>query len=142
MLIKEIMTKSVETVRPDAILAEAAGKMKQLNVGALPVYDGELLMGMLTDRDIVVRSTANGDDPKDAKVKDVMSTEVQSCYDDEELDAVAEQMKAKKVRRIPVITRENSLAGMVSLGDIADRGNSSLAEETLEKVSEPSEPER
>lgn len=142
MTVKEIMTKGVETVRPDSLLEEAANKMKELNVGVLPVYDGKLMIGMLTDRDIVIRSVARGDDPKNTKVSDVMSREVMFCYEDQELSSVAEEMKRKKVRRIPVITRENKLAGMISLGDIAERGDRKLAEEALETISEPAKPVR
>jgi CBS domain-containing protein len=142
MVVKEIMTKGVETVRPDTVLEEAANKMKTLDVGVLPVFDGKLLMGMLTDRDIVVRSVSKGDDPRNTSAGDVMSTEIVSCYDDDELQSVAEMMESKKVRRIPVLNRDEELVGMISLGDMADRGDRGLAGEALEEVSRPSAPEK
>ena len=142
MMISEVMTRRVETVSPDTVLEEAANKMKELDVGVLPVFDGKLLMGMLTDRDIVIRSVAKGSDPRKTKVSDAMSPEVVSCYDYEELEAVTDRMKTKKIRRIPVVSREKELIGMVSLADVAERGDAKEAEETLEKVSEPAEPKR
>ncbi|MBD3427094.1 MAG: CBS domain-containing protein [Candidatus Omnitrophica bacterium] len=142
MKVNELMTKGVETVRPDTMLEEVAGKMKDLGVGSIPVYDGKLLMGMITDRDIVIRSVARGEDPAGTKAGDTMSTEVVTCYEDEDIAAVAKMMKSKKVRRIPVVSRDNELVGMVSLGDIAERGDVKLAEETLEKISEPSQPNK
>jgi CBS domain-containing protein len=116
--------------------------MKELNVGAIPVKDGGLLLGMLTDRDIVVRSVSRGDDPKTAKASDIMSPEVFMCYDNDDISEITEQMSSKKVRRVPVINRQKELVGMLSLGDIAKKGDRKIGAEILEKVSEPSVPDK
>src|SRR5438067_768984 len=106
MQVREVMTRAVELVRPDSTLQEAARKMKDLDVGPLPVCDGERLVGMLTDRDITVRATAEGSDPKTARVRDAMTPEVLYCFDDEDVAEAARIMKDKQVRRLPVLNRD------------------------------------
>jgi CBS domain-containing protein len=117
--LSEIMTRDVQVVRPGATVQEAAQTMRQLDVGALPVCDGKKLLGMLTDRDIAVRSTAQGQDPKATKVSDVMSPEVAWCFEDTSVEDVARTMEAKQLRRIPVVDRNKELVGIVALADLA-----------------------
>lgn len=131
------MTRGAETIQPESSIADAAKKMKSLDIGALPVYQKDQLMGMLTDRDIVIRSIARGDDPEKSRVSEIMSKDVTACYEDQDLDEVVRSMKQKKIRRIPVLDRSDKLVGMVSLGDIAEKCDLQLAGATLEKVSEP-----
>jgi CBS domain-containing protein len=143
MQVKDVMTKGVEVVRPDATLEEAAKKMKSLDIGPLPVCDGEKLVGMLTDRDITVRATAEGRDPKQTQVKEVMSKELIYCVEDENVEEAAKLMQSKQIRRVPILNRDRQLVGMLSLGDLAQRTQDSrLAGKTLEEVSTPGKSSR
>jgi len=138
MKVNEIITHDPEVIRPETILIEAAQKMKSLDIGMLPVCDGDRLVGVVTDRDITVRGVAQGYDPKTARVQEVMTPEVIYCFDDEDVKDVAKKMEEKQVRRLPVLNREKRLVGIVSLGDLAVRtGKEKLAGEVLERVSEP-----
>jgi CBS domain-containing protein len=138
MKVNEIITHDPEVIRPETALIEAAQKMKSLDIGMLPVCDGDRLVGVITDRDITVRGVAQGYDPKTARVQEVMTPEVIYCFDDEDVKDVAKKMEEKQVRRLPVLNREKRLVGIVSLGDLAVRtGKEKLAGEVLERVSEP-----
>jgi CBS domain-containing protein/sporulation protein YlmC with PRC-barrel domain len=141
--IKEIMTRHVEIVQPEATLWEAAQKMAALDVGPLPVCDGDKLVGMLTDRDITVRATAEGRDPKTTKVYEVMTPEVLYTFEDEDVSEAARMMLEQQVRRLVVLDQSKRLVGIVSLGDLAvHTGDTEQAGQILEGVSEPSEPQR
>ena len=141
MKVSEIITPNPEVIRPDAVLVEAAQRMNYLDIGMLPVCDGQRLVGMITDRDITVRGVAQGYDPKIACVRDVMTDEVLYCFEDEDVKEVAQKMEEKQVRRLPVLNRDKRLVGIVSLGDLAVRtGKEKLAGEVLERVSEPGHP--
>ena len=138
MKVNEIITHDPEVIRPETALIEAAQKMKSLDIGMLPVCDGDRLVGVITDRDITVRGVAQGYDPKTARVQEVMTPEVIYCFDDEDVKDVAKKMEEKQVRRLPVLNREKRLVGIVSLGDLAVRtGKEKLAGEVLERVSAP-----
>jgi CBS domain-containing protein len=138
MLLKDIMTPDVEVVSPGDTLEEAARKMAELDVGPMPVCEGDRVVGMLTDRDITVRATAAGCDPKATLIVDAMTQEIVCCYEDQEVQEAAILMKEKQIRRLPVLNRANELVGIVSLGDLAtaamDRRQSG---EILKEVSEP-----
>ena len=144
MRVNEVMTKGAECTRPDATLREAAARMKDLDVGSLPVCgDNDRLVGMITDRDVTVRSTAAGADPDTARVKDVMTPEIVYCFEDQDVAEAARLMKEKQIRRLVVLNRDKRLVGIVSLGDLAvETGNDKLAGDTLEKVSEPAKSNR
>jgi len=143
MQLKEVMTQGVDVVPPEAILQEAAQKMKQLEVGPLPVCDGERLVGLLTDRDITVRAVAEGCDPTTTKVRDVMTPEVLYCFEDQEVQEAAKLMEERQIRRLPILNRNKWLVGIVSLGDLAVRtGDEKLAGKTVKQVSEPTAPKR
>src|SRR5262249_12040624 len=103
MQVKDIMSSHVEVIRPDACIMEAAGKMSQLDVGPLPVCDGERLMGMVTDRDITVRAVAKGCDPKTTPVRDVMTSEAVYCFADQDLNTAARMMEHRQIRRLPIL---------------------------------------
>ena len=138
MQVKDVMTRGAEVVRPDATLQEAANKMKSLDIGPLPVCDGDKIIGMLTDRDITVRATAEGLDPKQTKVREVMSKELITCLEDQDVKEAAELMQSKQIRRVPILNKDKRLVGMLSLGDLANRiQDSKLAGKTLEEVSTP-----
>jgi CBS domain-containing protein len=143
MQVREVMTPGVLCVAPDDTLQEAARKMKNFDVGPLPVCDGGRLVGMLTDRDIVVRSVAAGCDPRAARVRDAMTPEVLFCYDDQDVGEAARRMEDNRVRRLVVLGRDKRLVGIVSLGDLAvSTHDERLAGETLERVSEPAAPRK
>jgi len=127
----------VECVGPDATLQEATKKMRDRDIGPLPVCDNDRLAGVVTDRDITVRATAEGLDPKKTRVKDVLSPEVIYCYDDDDIQAASRIMQEKQVRRILVLNRAKRLVGIVSLGDVAtETVDRDLSGKTLERVSQ------
>jgi CBS domain-containing protein/sporulation protein YlmC with PRC-barrel domain len=141
--VKDIMTRNVEVVHPEANLWEAAQKMAALDVGMLPVCSGDQLAGMLTDRDITVRATAEGRDPKTTRVHEVMTPEVVYVFEDDDVSEAARIMMDQQVRRLVVLNQSKQLAGIISLGDLAvHTGDTQQAGQTLEGVSEPSEPQR
>jgi CBS domain-containing protein len=143
MQIREIMTPNVMFVGPDDTLQDAAGKMKELDVGPLPVCDHDRIAGMVTDRDITVRAVAEGRDPKSTKVRDVMTRDVIYCYEDEDVEEAARQMQSRQVRRILVLNRDKRLVGIVSLGDLAaETGDRQRTGAVLQDVSEPAMPRR
>jgi CBS domain-containing protein len=137
----EVMTRDVVTVRPDTSVREAARVMKELNVGALPVCDGQRLVGMLTDRDIVVRATADGMQPDTTLVLAVMTEEVCWCFEDDPVEKIEQAMAGRQIRRVPVVDSENRLVGIVALGDLAD-DRVPETEGTLRSISHPAEPDR
>jgi CBS domain-containing protein len=137
MKLKDIATKNPEVIHPDQPICEAANKMKNLDVGMLPVCDGERLVGAVTDRDIAVRAVAQGCDPRSTKVREVMSPEICYCFDDEEVATAARVMEEKQIRRLPILNRDKRLVGIVSLGDLALRSmDDEMAEQVLEGVSQ------
>ncbi len=143
MFVSEVMTRRVECISPDATLKDAAEKMKELDVGPLPVCDNDRLVGMVTDRDITVRATAEGCHPQDVRVRDVMTPEVFYCFDDEDVAEAARQMEQKQIRRLLVLNRAKQLVGIVSLGDlVVETQDRQLAGHALEAVSEPNRPVR
>jgi len=138
MLVKEVMTKDVECVRPDDTLQQAARKMKLLDVGPVPVCDNDRLAGMLTDRDIVLGCVAEGGDTRTAKVRDAMSEGVTYCFEDDDVSEASRLMQEKQIRRLVVLNRDKRMAGIVSLGDLAVKpGAKKAAGKALEEVSEP-----
>jgi CBS domain-containing protein len=139
MKVKEVMTKLVEFVRPETTVQEAAGKMKDLNVGPIPVCEGERVLGILTDRDIVVRAVAEGRDARTTRVQDVMTRDVVCCKEDDDVKEAARLMKEHQIRRVVVVNANKRLAGIVSLGDIAvDTHDDRMSGDVLEKVSNDS----
>jgi CBS domain-containing protein len=143
MQLKDVMTRDVEVIHPDATLQEAARKMKALDVGPLPVCDGERVVGMLTDRDITVRATAEGRDPTTTKVREAMTPEVVYLLEDQDVEEAARLMQERQLRRLLVMGHDKHVAGIVALGDLAvETGDERRVGQVLEAVSEPSEPER
>jgi CBS domain-containing protein len=141
MRVCDAMTRNVAAVSPYDSLREAAWRMDQLNVGALPVCDGRRLVGIVTDRDITVRCTAAGASPVNTPVCEAMSEDVRWCYEDDDVEEAEDAMEAMQIRRLPVIDADKRLVGMLSLGDLAtDRAPQ--VEHTLRRISEPSEPDR
>jgi CBS domain-containing protein len=144
MQVSEIMTRSVELIEPDTTLRDAACRMRDADVGALPVGADDRLIGMVTDRDIAVRGVAMSRAPERTPVREVMSGGVAYCYEDESLEEAARKMAQFKLRRLPVINHDKRLVGMVALGDIARSadGAGRTVIDALASVSEPSEASR
>src|SRR5947199_1565244 len=143
MQIAQIMTRDPEVVTSDFILKDAALKMQQLDVGMLPIREGDRLVGTLTDRDITLRATAEGRDPTKTRVREVMTPEVVYCFEDQDVSEAAKLMQEKQIRRLPILNREKRLVGIVSLGDLAVHSAEEKAvSKTIKEVSAPAEPKR
>jgi CBS domain-containing protein len=132
MKVHEVMTPEAHWVDPEVTLKEAALKMRQQNIGALPVGENDRLIGLVTDRDICCRAVAEGRDPMRAKVRDVMSPKISYCFDDHDLGEAAQVMEEKQVRRLAVLNRNKRIVGVLSVADLARHGQQALAGEVLE----------
>src|SRR5437762_3287645 len=143
MDIKDIMSRNVEVVSGGASLRDAARKMKELDVGLIAVCDGDRLKGVLTDRDITIRATADGRDPATTMVSEVMSTDLAYGLEGQEVEEAVSVMEARQIRRLPIVNKNKRLIGIVTLADIAVHyGDRDLSGEALEEVSAPAEPKR
>lgn len=140
MKLSEIMTENVEVIHPEDTLQEAARKMRDRDVGLLPVCDGKKLIGMLSDRDITIRAVAEGMHPTDMVGRDLATFPVLYCYEDEDVNEAAKIMKKNQIRRLVVLRRKDKqMVGMVALGDLAVNTDDKLSGDVLQKVSEPVE---
>jgi CBS domain-containing protein len=137
MKVRDIMTREVRLLNPDQTIREAASLMAEVDAGALPVGENDRLVGMITDRDIVIRAVAQGR-PVDTKVAAVMSKEVLYCFDTDDLDDVSRNMGKAQVRRLPVINADKRLVGIISLGDLARSEDPTTIGRTVSRVSTPS----
>ncbi len=135
--ILDIMTRSVAVAQLDETLQTAAQRMHDLNVGALPVTNGDALIGMVTDRDITVRGVANGKLPREARVRDVMTSELRWCNQTDSVEDVMDQMGKAQVRRLAVFDTDRRIVGIVALGDLATR-QTAPTDDTLREISERS----
>jgi CBS domain-containing protein len=134
--VSEVMTTSVRLGRPDQTIREVAVLMMEADIGSLPIEDHDRLIGMVTDRDIVLRAVALGLGAE-TLVREVMSEDVKYCFDDDSVAKVAANMAELGLRRLPVLTREKRLVGIVSLSNIAYSGNESASESMLKGVAKP-----
>jgi CBS domain-containing protein len=140
MKLSSIMTGGIESIAPQATLAEAAKKMASQDIGSLPVCaDRRTVVGIITDRDITVRAVARGMDPNHTRVEEVMTRDVLSCSSEAEVEEACQLMEKRQVRRLLVTDGDETPVGIVSLGDIALCLRESQAGEVLKKVSEPDE---
>src|SRR5438132_1135085 len=136
MKIRDVMTPDAQLCRPDDTLQQAARLMKECDCGVLPVAGGDRLVGMITDRDIAVRCIAEGKGPN-TTVREGMTREVLYCFEDEDLQHVCQNMADIQVRRLPVLSRDKRLVGIVSLGDLAKK--EANAAKALRGIARPSE---
>ncbi len=137
--IQDVMTRNVQRISPEDSVRKAAQMMAEFNIGSVPVVDGEKLVGMITDRDITVRSTAVGNAPETTRVGDVMSTDVRTCNATQSVEEVLAEMGNVQIRRVPVVDQQShSLVGIVSLGDMATKQSKGI-EQALEEISAPSD---
>lgn len=136
MKVSEVMTRDVQTVRPDQAVQQAANFMLNADAGSIPVIDGDRLIGMITDRDIAVRGIARGYGP-DTPVRELMTDDLVVVRIDDDIEDAAAKMGEAQVRRLPVIDDNERLCGIVSLGDLSRESDSECASEALEGVSQP-----
>jgi CBS domain-containing protein len=137
MKISEIMTPDPELIDPTASIRDAAQRMKNEDIGALPVGENDRLIGMVTDRDITMRAVAEDRQPSSTSVREVMSEKIYYCFEDDDIEDAAKCMAENQVRRLPILNRDKRLTGIVSLADIAQSGEE-CEKTALEGVSEPS----
>ena len=136
MKVSEVMSRDVQTVRPDQPVQEAAGFMLSADAGSIPVIEGDRLIGMITDRDIAVRGIAKGYGP-DTPVRDLMTDDLIVLRFDDDIEEAASKMGQAQVRRLPVIDSDERLCGIVSLADLSREADSETASQALEGVSQP-----
>lgn len=140
--VADVMTRGVRALAPGDNLQLAAQAMDELNVGVIPVCENERVIGLVTDRDITIRGVAQGCAPDRTPLRQVMSEDIATCYADDDLDEVTAKMQDAQIRRVPVLDHNDRLIGMLSLGDVATKGDEDEAGETLADISVPSEPDR
>ncbi len=138
--VAEVMTRDAATLAPNASVRSAARMMDELNVGALPVCDGTKLVGMVTDRDIVVRAVSAGMD-LEAPIDQIVSGPVAWCFENDDIEEVQHKMADQQIRRMPVVDDAKQLVGIVSLGDLATHEDGNMSY-TLGAISSPSKPDR
>jgi CBS domain-containing protein len=136
MRVAEVMTRDVRLIEPNQTIRDAARLMAEMDAGIMPVREGDRLVGMITDRDIAVRAVAQGRGP-DTAVREVMTDEVKYCYEDDDTNDVARNMADIQVRRLPVLTRDKRLVGIISLGDMALSDEAGKAGEAVAGISQP-----
>jgi CBS domain-containing protein len=140
--VKDIMTKNVAYINPAATVIEAAQLMQKHNIGSIPVCDQSGVVGIVTDRDIVVRNVAHGTNPQSISVRDVMTSQITTTTPDTDVNSVSKMMSQNQIRRIPVV-ENNKIVGIVSLGDMATDGVfNTEASAALSEISKPSKPQK
>jgi len=137
MQVSQAMTRDVRIANPDQSIRDVAQMMADCNIGSLPVGEHDRLVGMITDRDIAVRAVAQGRSP-DTRVRDVMSSDVKYCFEDEEVSTVAQNLGDIQVHRLPVVNRDKRLVGIVALADIANCEGARPAGQAVCGISSPS----
>ncbi|WP_033541866.1 CBS domain-containing protein [Planococcus sp. CAU13] len=141
MKVTDIMTSDVDTCTPQSSLQEVAARMKEINVGSIPVVDNDKLIGIITDRDLVTRGIAENVS-LDTAVSEILTTDMVTGSKDMSVEDAAELMAEHQIRRLPIV-EDDKVVGIVALGDIAVKdksyGNADIA---LDEVSEPAEPEK
>jgi CBS domain-containing protein len=129
MLIREAMAPDAEWITPDISLAEAALRMRDRNIGCLPVGENDRLVGIITDRDLACRAVADGLDPRTTKAREVMTKGITWCFDDESVDDAVQRMEQKQIHHMPVLDRQKRMVGILSLSDLALKGPQELFQE-------------
>ena len=136
MRVRDAMTPDVQLCTPEDTLKDAAEAMAALDCGLLPVTENDRLVGMISDRDIAIRGVAMGRGP-DARVRDVMTTDVKYCFEDQDIEEITMNMGDIQVRRLPVMSRDKRLVGIIALGDIATKNSGDRTAAALSQISRP-----
>ncbi len=134
--VRDIMTRDVVVASPNDSLQKAASLMGAQDVGSLPVGEQDRLIGMITDRDIVLRAVAEGRN-SETPVREVMTSKIRYCFDDEDVEAVAKNMSDLQVRRLPVVNRDKRLVGILALSNVACGKRTSATQQFLKSVAAP-----
>lgn len=132
--IKDVMSQDVQFIAPDQTVQQAAEIMRDRDIGFIPVGENDRLIGMVTDRDLSVRSAATGQSPATQQIRDVMTPKTYYCYDDQPVEDVCNNMGEIQVRRLPVVNREKRLVGVVSLGDLAQEASRPNVGQTQQQI--------
>jgi CBS domain-containing protein len=136
--VRDVMTADVTTVQPEARLREVARIMRDEDIGSVPVVQDEQLLGMITDRDMVIRALAEGDgDVTQRTAREIMTADVQCCRDDQNVGDVLKEMGDQQIRRLPVINQDRKLVGIVSLGDLSHEAKAKQAGKALGEITQP-----
>jgi CBS domain-containing protein len=141
MKVKDVMTRDCIYISPDSTLKDAAQIMKDQDIGFIPVAEDDKIIGMVTDRDIVIRAVSEGTEP-DTEVRSIMSSNTYYCYDDQDAEEVCANMAEIKVRRLPVVNRDKRLVGVVSIGDLAQGVNKIKVGQTVQSITDPTDAAR
>jgi CBS domain-containing protein len=136
MKVAEVMTRDVVLIAPDDTICDAAKRMAECDAGALPVGEDDRLVGVITDRDIAIRAVAEDKGPE-TPVREVMTKQVLYCYEDEAVEHVAENMGEQQVRRLPVVSRDKRLVGIVSLADLSRKTRPNTTGKAVAAISQP-----
>ena len=137
MKLREIMTSNVEVIHPEDTLQTAAEKMRNRDIGFLPVCDGDRLIGVLSDRDLIIRALAEGLDSKTIIGRDLVTSPAIYCFDDQSVDEAARIMHDNQIRRLVILSHDKRMVGVISLGDLAMSADDKLTGDVLQSVSEP-----
>ena len=140
MKVRQVMTEGVSYVAPETPIVEVARRMREDEIGSVPVAENDRLIGMVTDRDVVLRVVAEGAELAGCTARDAMSPGILYCFDDQSVNDILKNMSDNQIRRLPVVTREKRLVGMVSLGDLSQAAQLK-AGAALKEISQPA-PER
>ena len=136
MKVKDAMHKGVDWVNPDTPITEIAKLMREHDIGAIPIGENDQLVGMVTDRDIVCKGLAqNGFDASRAMARDVMTSGIHCCREDDDLAKAVQHMETLKIRRLPVINKNKRMVGMLALGDVSTAASGELVSECVKSVS-------
>jgi CBS domain-containing protein len=135
MLVKEVMTPQAEWIGPDTPLVDAAKKMRDMDVGSLPVGENDRVIGMVTDRDIACRGVAENMTPAEAQVRSVMTKDIVWCFDDLDIADAAHMMEDRKIRRLTVMNHDKRMVGILSVDDLSQRASHALSGKVIEQVS-------
>lgn len=135
MKVRDAMHPGCEWVSPDTKVSEIARKMFQNDIGAMPVGENDKLIGMVTDRDICCKGVADGLDISEMTARDVMTSGIVWCHDDDDLEAAADMMESRQIRRLPVIDSNKRMIGMLSLGDISHAASQKTTADVAKAVS-------
>lgn len=139
MQVRDVMTRNFTSIERQAAIRNAAEKMRELDIGMLPVDEDGEIIGAVTDRDITVRATAQGADPNTTTVGEIMSNEVYACYEDNDLEEAARIMAEHQIHRVMVTNDSGEFVGMLALADLARNPETKrLTAEVLEEVSQKS----
>jgi len=136
------MNVEIDVVGPETTIQKAAEKMKELDIGIIPICQDHKIIGLLTDRDIILRVIAEQKDPAQTLARDVMTQDLIVACDEQDIDEAQRLMSHHQIRRLPIINRNNLFIGMLSLGDLTSRSSAYRGAEVFEEVSQPSKPNR